>query len=154
MNKSEIFCYGLAVALCFGPTSKAEEAGSLTNVGELPLIKTADTCTKVFEIGEQHRRRGRIVSALNSYAWVVVNLPYAPLTGELSTKNAEAFISALASADRSDVLAFGDERAIRYLDRMISDTRLLLPLKKRAQDIKNTLPKTSDSKQTEARKEG
>jgi len=146
MNSSKILRCVIAVALCLGLASRAEEVGPLTNVGELPFSKIADVCTKVFEIGEQHQERRRIVSALDSFAWIMVNLPFAPKTDALNKKNAEAFVSTLESAKHGDISVFGRERAIRYLDRMISDAILSQAIKKRAQNLKDIFSKTSGAK--------
>ena len=138
-----------ATAICACSVSSAEEALSLSSVGELSPMGIVDTCTKVFEMGEHHRTRGRIVSALDSFAWVIVNLPFAPMTKDLHTKNAQAFVVALTAADKKEVEVFGDQRAIRYLGRIASDDLLPEALRKRAENVRNAISIAVTSRRTE-----
>jgi len=157
MNRNAIFMLAFALATCLGTESRAEEALPLTNVGEMPVMSMIDACNKVFEIGEHHQSRRRIVSALDSYSWVIVNLPFAPITSAMNRKNSEAFVSALAAADRKDIAVFGDQRAIRYLARILSDDTLPDSIKKHAQNVKDYLTKSIkavEAKESTTQKEG
>jgi hypothetical protein len=137
MNNSAIIGILIATAISACSESRAEEALPLSNRGELSPRKIFDTCSEVFEMGEHHQSRGRIISALDSFAWVFVNLPFAPITKDLHTRNSQAFVAALAAADRQDIRVFGDQRAIRYLGRIVSDDILTEDLRKRAVNVRN-----------------
>ncbi len=108
-------------------------------------------------MGEHHQSRGRIVSALDSFAWVIVNLPPAPILKDLRTRTYQSFVLAINSADRQDIRIFGDQRAERYLERILSDHTLPEDIRTRAQNVRDRISsaeKDTIFKEARTKKEG